>query len=612
MSNSPPSPGPDLHFAAGECLTRFGVWVRRTDMDLEEATRETASRASDATAVGRDGIIRTWEVDAPRGEWLNQADIEALRNLVPNSNIKTWEIVSNCVIDQLTDTERLFLVADPGATLSFCRPDTFVVPDGSDVRCSIDIRKNADARTVSFRLAGTTNAGIFLDPRNGTITLLAGTVDATATLTLDNYWRLEFTHTVTDGSGVQMQLYPAFSNQGDLSGVSDATATGNIEVRGPQCEFGTETTRFQATPLDTDRKFPSLLLEDASTNGWTFSEDLDNGTWTKSNATVSPDVLRAPDNAITMDKLVEDVSFAIGHFVTRNTPAISDNTQQAVSVYAVAEERIYLCVRTIDKSDTVRASWINLATGKVETTDPGHTVKIRELPGSRFRVEVSFDSSAGATTPVVQFRLADADNVLTYDGDGVSGLYLWGMQFEADERFPSSYISTGGATATRAFDQFVSTFHTPPIEMTAYVKFVESGSVFDASNTRIFSIGGIGQANAPRLHLSTSGGEYRFLHESDTGTALSTLTTPPDQGDLVEHRAILFADGSVDVAQTINGGAEEFGGRTAAIGLAPSWFGSAQSNLFLNSSGVSVIGFVRLLAVKFHRGVQDRAFMRRL
>ena len=57
MSNSPASPGPDLLFAGGECLTRFGVWVRRTDVDLEEATREIAARASDATAIGRDDLV---------------------------------------------------------------------------------------------------------------------------------------------------------------------------------------------------------------------------------------------------------------------------------------------------------------------------------------------------------------------------------------------------------------------------------------------------------------------------------------------------------------------------------------------------------------------------
>ena len=87
--------GPDLFFAGGECLDRFGVWVRRTDVDLEEASGETFERNSNADAIGRDGILRTWEPDGARAEWLNEIDLDPTRNLIVESeqmgNATFWQ-----------------------------------------------------------------------------------------------------------------------------------------------------------------------------------------------------------------------------------------------------------------------------------------------------------------------------------------------------------------------------------------------------------------------------------------------------------------------------------------------------------------------------------------
>ena len=608
--------GPDLFFAGGECLTRFGVWVRRTDVDLEEATQEVFTRNSDGQAIGRDGLLRIWETDTPRAEWLNQADIEALRNLIPNTNIKTWDLVSNCVIEQLSDL--LFEVTDPGAALSFCRPDTFAVPDGSTLRCSIDIRKDPDARTVNFRIAGTGNSGIFLDPRQGNFSFLGDASDVTVTLTLDNYWRCEFTTTPADGSGLQVQLYPAFSNQGELTGVSDPLATGETDVRAPQVEFGTERTAFQETPLDDDRKFPALLLEAASTNLLLESNDLINNTpWLRVRSQVSLNVATDPTGAVGADKLFDDLVDNT-HYIQQEVSKTAAALTYQFSFFLKPDEYSRTRVFANDGSGA-NGVFIDfdLATGEAFSefdsfgvgwvpTDFGS----RRLPDGWFRYFIHFTTDAISTAIQVQIRL-DNGTGSGYLGDGSSGILFGGAQLE--QAFPvSSHIFTGGVTATRAADNFRNSFRAPPIAMSFYFKFIEGGSAQMAANTRIFNIGGTGQGNSPRLHVSTSGSLYRLLHENDAlEVALETLAVTPFVGDLVELNGVLFDDGSIQLAQTINGGEETQTGRSLPVPLASKWF-STVNNFYLNSVGSSVTGLNNFLAVKFNRGVRSLGFMRAL
>ena len=438
MSNSPPGPGPNLFFAGGECLTRYGVWVRRTDPDLEEATQETHTRNSDATAFGRDGILRTWGFDTPRAEWLNEVDI---------------------------------------------------------------------------------------------------------------------------GIGT-----------------------------------------------DLDRKFPALLLEEASENDWSNSEApiLD---WSFARVTLADNSSVAPDGATSADKLAEDSTPNSTHVMFRVTPTLSDNQLSTVSFYARAAGRNFVQVTTVDKAGGTGETFFDLINGTVGTTDPLHLLTlIRALPDNWFRISLTFDSSSGGTGPAVNVFLAESDGVISYSGDGVSGVDIWGFQFEVGKSVGSSYIRTGAVAVNRLADNFFGQFPHPPIEMTLYAKFIESGSV-QIPSARILQVGSADNAE-PKLFVRESGGFYQARYSTTPAVSDSTAAVASAIGDLVELRVTLTEDASIQLHQTLNGGSEVSASAGAALGaLEPAWF---DSTFFLNSFNNALFGIERFLSVKAHRGLRDQRFMRGL
>ena len=255
MSNSPPSPGPDLFFAAGECLTRFGVWVRRTDVDLEEATREEFTRNSDADAIGRDGIIRTWEIDKARAEWLNEVDLDATRNLLIGTNMIGPNWGEQNLLEPIEAVgDGLFLLTDEsvvngGAAAADAVSTSIFVP--TTITASVKIRKKPGGTTVNLRLSFDGQHGVLVDPGTGAFAA-EGSPDSVRVTDLGSFFLAEITRTSTTDT-FTLRIFPAWAPSGDLG--TQQFIEGSTRVRDAQVEVGTEATAFQETPRDLDRKF---------------------------------------------------------------------------------------------------------------------------------------------------------------------------------------------------------------------------------------------------------------------------------------------------------------------------------------------------------------------
>lgn len=202
------------------------------------------------------------------------------------------------------------------------------------------------------------------------------------------------------------------------------------------------------------------LAEPSATNLLLHSNDLTQSAWNKEKATVTGNAITGPDGN-GMAKLVENTDNS-RHVLYQSNITISDGSTVVNSFIAKAEERPLIQAWVMNASAIGNNAYCNFdltdgslrsgnAQGNGEFVDAG----ITDLGGGFYRCWVAGRVGSGVTTVRVEYRMrtgADADGI--YQGDGTSGLYLGYMQAE-ERSYPTSYIETGAATATRARDSLI-------------------------------------------------------------------------------------------------------------------------------------------------------------
>jgi hypothetical protein len=199
--------------------------------------------------------------------------------------------------------------------------------------------------------------------------------------------------------------------------------------------------RFDHNPVTGESL--GLLIEEQRVNLLTYSAQFDDAAWTKTFSSVQPNVVVAPDGTLTGDKLIEDA--------TNNARIVgrtfgTSGTTYSHSVYLKAAERSWAVVQYGNAY-----AWFNLSNGTIGTQVVATTgiFSITSVGNGWYRCTATF--TATANNQFARIYSATADNVLTYTGDGFSGIYIWGAQLEAGA-FPTSYIPTVASQVTRSVD----------------------------------------------------------------------------------------------------------------------------------------------------------------
>jgi hypothetical protein len=203
--------------------------------------------------------------------------------------------------------------------------------------------------------------------------------------------------------------------------------------------------RFDHNPVTGESL--GLLVEEQRTNLVLRSEQFDDSYWTKLNATVTPNTIIAPDGTLSADKLVETTSSSGRFLVSGNLTTIA-GTPITTTVYAKAGERDWLILYEVASAS---GRFFNLSTGakgsalgSAPTSD-----SIVAVGDGWYRVSITFTSVG--TSALIRIYVSNANGVTSYTGDGTSGIYIYGAQFEAGA-LATSYIPTEATAVTRNAD----------------------------------------------------------------------------------------------------------------------------------------------------------------
>ena len=225
----------------------------------------------------------------------------------------------------------------------------------------------------------------------------------------------------------------------------------------------------------------ALLLEPQRTNVVTYSEDFSQ--WSKQDITVVPNVANSPYGVNNATEIIEGTGTSQHRINISNTLLNSTVYTSSFYVKRNVGSRNFAIINILSGQRT----YYNLTNGTIIASYVGSGT-IESLGDGWFKCTATGTSisTSGA------FYAAMADVTETYVGDGTSSLYIWGCQNE-EGSYPTSYIPTNGATATR--NQEICNNATPEINSDEGVLYLEASALSNDLTKRSIALSDSGSAN---------------------------------------------------------------------------------------------------------------------
>jgi hypothetical protein len=198
-----------------------------------------------------------------------------------------------------------------------------------------------------------------------------------------------------------------------------------------------------------------LLVEESRTNLLLRSEDFGDDYWFKARCSISVNTIAAPDGNVTADTLIEDESNNT-HRLLASAAIVTANSVVTFSVYFKAKERSQINLY-VDESTAAGGAFFSAyysssgVTGSSSGGGASYTSgSVQALGNGWYRASI-IGTLAGGYTSYRCSVFPSVNGSINYQGDGTSGIYLWGAQLETGA-FPTSYIPTTTSTVTRTAD----------------------------------------------------------------------------------------------------------------------------------------------------------------
>ncbi len=458
--------------------------------------RITFTRASTATRVNANGLIEVVASGSPRIDFDPETDVckgllieESRTNLLTyseNFDDASWLKSRSSVTSNTTTAPDGTLTADTFIEDTSVTNSHYIYQPVSVTNALVYTKsiyvKAKERSYCAIQFYGTNSAfascSVSFDLITGTVTATSGAITNYSIVYIGNGWyRISASSTATATANGNISVNIGGSTPTEFNYTGDGTS--GLYIWGAQLEVGafptsyipssdtftsrastatyvgsngliqsalTNVARYNYNPVNLSLA-PKLLLESASTNLLTYSEQFDDASWTKNASTVSSNISVSPAGSLTADKLVEDATS--NYHTVRKANSFTSGTAYTATIYAKAAERNYVTISAGNITTFSCRATFDLQTGTVASTVSG-TASITAVGNGWYKCSVT--GTAGATSSTgINFAVGSTGSYVTYTGDGYSGIYIWGAQLEASS-FPTSYIPTLASQVTRAAD----------------------------------------------------------------------------------------------------------------------------------------------------------------
>ena len=417
--------------ASLRCLTYPNPVATTFDLDFDTIAEQfTFTRGSEATFVNAQGLI----------ESTNQLGPE----LVTNGDFATDSDWNKGTSWAISGGKANYNAVTTSSELRQLMPSIAV---GKTIKVQFDVLDVAATKDAFFKLE------------------CSGSPESIFGYTKFSQGTYTYYHTITSGFD-RLTFTPLNSSTGGAFSID------NVSVK--------EVTTATNTPrIDYSTGEKAFLLEPQSTNLINYSEDFSNSSWGKTNSSITSNSIISPDGTLNADKLVENTS--TGEKFTQDIVSVSNATIYTASVFVKFAGREWIRFTDAQSSNRIH---FNTKTG-VFGTVTGTVISYNSIALDNGWYKLSLTTTSVATAYAMRIVLAKNDNDVSYQGDGTSGVYVWGAQLE-QQSYNTSYIPTDGASATR--NQELCNNATPVINSEEGTLYAEISALADDLSFRTISI----------------------------------------------------------------------------------------------------------------------------